>query len=331
MVTQHVTFWLCGLPSGNWMIKVTGAMGGMAAPIFVTLAGLAAILTVERHPQCDRLFAIRGLIVVGYGFLLNVLTPHWFSPQSWYVLHMIGTALVMAPFLRRISNPMLLTGMLMVIMSTILIQTGLETPLKLYNRHMTDPTKPGGILRFALADGFFPIFPWLAFFMTGMLAGRWLLAGRSDRLWQLGAGLLISMAVLLGIYASGWDAVRTTAWIRFFKWVPSFYPALTPITLFLIAASLLLIFGITNMVESSSLRPSNFLVCLGRTSLTILIVHVAVIRELAIYFQFWRNLSLSVTFIATSAVLIFLTMASVLWRKINFKYSAEWFLRKIAQ
>ena len=330
MITQHVTYWLCGLPSGNWLVRGTGAMGGLAAPIFVALAGVGATFTARRHPECDRLFIIRGVVVVGFGFLLNVLTPHWFSPQSWYVLHMIGTALVIAPLLRRSSNPVLLTAMLVVIVATILIQIGLETPPKLYNRHMAIPTKPGGIFRFALAEGFFPIFPWIAFFIAGMLAGRWLLEGRAAKLWQLGIGLLIAMAILTGIYATGWQAIRTITWIRFFKWFPSFYPALTPITLFLIAAALLLIYSFVSLGRTLSLSPSNGLVCLGRASLTLLIVHVAVIRELAIYFQFWRRLNSVNTIVATSSALIFFALAAVLWRKVNFKYGAEWLLRKAA-
>ncbi len=330
MMTQHVTYWLCGLPSGNWLVRVTGAMGGLAAPIFVTLAGVGATLTAERHSECDRLFIIRGLMVVGFGFLLNVLTPHWFSPQSWYVLHMIGTALVIAPLVRRASNPLLLAAILVVIVATILIQIGLETPPKLYNRHMAIPTKPGGIFRFALAEGYFPIFPWIAFFMAGMLAGRWLLGGRTGRLWQLGVVLLIGVAILSGIYATGWPAIRTITWIRFFKWFPSFYPALTPITLFLIGAALLLIYGFVTLDRDIPLRPSNPLVCLGRASLTILLVHVAVIRESAVYFQFWRSLTLVNTIVGTCAALFFFTVAAMLWRKINFKYGAEWLLRKAA-
>lgn len=328
MVIQHVTYWLCGLSGSSWILRVTGAMGGLAAPIFVTLSGLAVSLTVERHPGCDRLFMTRGLMVIAFGFLLNLLTPQWFSPQSWYILHLIGSALVMAPLLRRMNNPVLLTGILAVIVATILIQNGLETPAKLYNRHLTIPNKPGGIFRFALAEGFFPVFPWIAFFMAGMLSGRWLITGQSARLWQLGIGLLAIVTVLIGIYLSGWQAVRTSSWIRFFKWAPSFYPALMPITLFLIATSLLLVYGVASLAKSITLRSSNCLVCLGRASLTILILHVVVIRGSAVSFNLWHTFSLSQTIIATSAALIFFTVASVLWCRIEFRYGAEWLLRK---
>lgn len=330
MVIQHVNFWLHGQPHANGVGRMIGALGGLAAPIFVTLAGLGAVLSVERHADCDRILMIRGFLLIGLGYGLNLLTPHWFSPQSWYILHMIGTALAVTPILRRAPNMAILAAMLGVIVATILIQNGLETPFRLYNRHMTVAHKPGGVLRLAIAEGFFPIFPWIAFFMAGMLAGRWLLAGRPKRIWQLGAGLLVTLTLLLGIYTTGWQAIRTITWIRFFKWSPSFYPALTPITLFLIAVSLLLVNGALILEKRLPLQPANFLICLGRTSLTILMVHVIVIRGSAVHFRFWQTFSLAQTLMAVSGVLLFFALISVRWQKINFRYSSEWLLRRFA-
>jgi uncharacterized membrane protein len=330
MVTQHVNYWLNGQPHGSGVGRMIGALGGLAAPIFVTLAGLGTVLSVARHPDCDRILMIRGFLLMGLGFVLNLLTPHWFSPHSWYILHMIGAALAVTPVLRRAPNMALLTAMLGVIVVTILIQIGLETPFRLYNRHMAVAHKPGGVLRLAVAEGFFPICPWIAFFMAGMLAGRWLLAGRPRRIWQLGAGLLVTLTLLLGIYASGWQAVRTITWIRFFKWIPSFYPALTPITLLLIALSLLLVYGAVLIIDMIPLQPTHFLVCLGRASLTILIVHVVVIRGSAVYFGFWQRFSLCQSLIATTGVLLFFALISVRWYKTNFRYGPEWLLRRFA-
>jgi hypothetical protein len=96
------------------------------------------------------------------------------------------------------------------------------------------------------------------------------------------------------------------------------------------AAAVLLVYGFVTLETRSPLRSSNVLVCLGRASLTILIVHVAVIREAAIHFDFWRSLSLPGTIAATGAVLIFFAVVAVWWRKIGFRYGAEWLLRRVA-
>ena len=330
MVAQHVTYWICGLPRSSWIVQITGTVGELAAPLFVTLAGVGVTLTVQRHSRCDRLLWARGCMLIGFGFLLNWLTPHWFSLQSWYVLHMIGLALVLAPLLRRAPSPALMAMILVVIVATVLIQTGLDTPLRLYNRDLAAPIKPGGILRFALAEGFFPVFPWIAFSMAGMLAGRWLLDNKPACVWQLAVGLLVGMGILIGLYATGWEMTRQMAWIRFFKWRYSFYPALMPITLFLIAAALFFIHGFVALDRIIALRSTNGLVCLGRASLSILIVHVVVVRESAIYFHFWRSLSFIQTLVGTSAIVLFFCVASVCWRKVNFRFGAEWLLRKVA-
>lgn len=84
MVTQHVNYWLNGQPHGSGIGRMIGALGGLAAPIFVTLAGLVAVLSLERHPDCDKISMIRGLLLMGLGFVLNLLTPHWFSPHSFF-------------------------------------------------------------------------------------------------------------------------------------------------------------------------------------------------------------------------------------------------------
>jgi uncharacterized membrane protein len=330
MVGQHMNYWLYGQPQGNWGGRTIGALGGLAAPIFVTLSGLGAALSVERYPDCDRILMIRGLYMIGLGVVLNLLTPHWFSPQSWYILHLIGLALAVSPVLRRAPNRVLIAAILVVLVATILIQNNLETPFRLFNRHMAVAHKPGGLLRLAIAEGFFPVFPWIAFFMAGMLAGRWLLAGRSGRIWQLGAGLLLILTLLLALHATGWQAIRTLTWIRFFKWIPSFYPALTPITLCLIAVSLLLVYGAVRLINRFPLQPDNFLVCLGRASLTILIVHVVVIRGSAVHFRFWQRFSLLQSLMATCVVLLLFALISVRWQKVNFRYGAEWLLRRSA-
>lgn len=45
---------------------------------------VVAVLSLERHPDCDKISMIRGLLLMGLGFVLNLLTPHWFSPHSFF-------------------------------------------------------------------------------------------------------------------------------------------------------------------------------------------------------------------------------------------------------
>jgi uncharacterized membrane protein len=331
MITQHVAYWVCFPRGAGWVVQATGALGGLAAPIFVTLSGVGVAFTSRRYAaaDCDRLLVIRGLILMGYGYLLNLLTPQWFAPASWYVLHLIGLALLLAPLLRRASNPWLLALIVFGLAATVVVQNALETPFRLFNEDMAAPKKPGGVLRFALAEGFFPLLPWIAFFISGLLAGRWLLAGQTARLMRFAAGLLAATAVLAGAYSLGFDFTRQPHWIRFFIFKTTFYPAMTPITLFLMSGALFFLLGFLRL-EQKIAPAATALVNLGRASLTILIVHVAVIRESVPYLGLWHRLSATATILTTVAVLLFFTLAATAWRKIEFKYGAEWLLRKVS-
>jgi uncharacterized membrane protein YeiB len=62
--------------------------------------------------------------------------------------------------------------------------------------------------------------------------------------------------------------------------------------------------------------------------MTILIVHVAVIRGAAHYWGFWKNFSILESILLTLCVLLAFTAISHQWRTFDFRFGAEWFLRK---
>ncbi|MBI5551702.1 MAG: DUF418 domain-containing transporter [Desulfobacterales bacterium] len=330
MITQHVAYWF-GVLRAKQVILVTGALGGLAAPIFITLSGVGVAFSIHRHAEhCDRLLILRGALLVGFGFLMNLLTPSWFSPLSWYVLHLIGTAMILSPLLRRASDPWVLVLIGLCLIATVSVQNLLDTPLRLFNEDMAAPQKPGGVLRFALAEGFFPLLPWLAFFMTGLLAGRWLLAARKDKIVRLALAMLGLLVLLAAVDYLKLDFARQAPWLRFFRVNTTFYPALTPITLFLMAVSLCFLLAFVALEQKIDRFANGALTALGRASLTILIVHVALFRESLPLLGLFHRLSPTATVLATLAVLLGFTLAALAWRKTGFKYGAEWVLRRLS-
>lgn len=327
MIAQHVSIWVCAQSHGSVFILMTGALGGLSAPFFVTLSGMGAALLSERRDRPDFLLVTRGGMILGFGYIMNLLTPHWFSPGSWYVLHMIGTALITAPLLRRLSDTGLILSVFVVLAAAGMFQNYLDTPFRLFNRHMAAPVDLTGIIRYALAEGYFPIFPWIAFFMAGFLTGRWLIDNRLDKARLLAFLFLAIMAVLSLTYAIGPDFVRSEPLVRYFRLQLSFYSALTPLSLFLMAVSILFIIGFFRLDQKHGFCQSHVLVCLGRVSLTFLIVHVSVIRESAYYFGFWKTFSQSGAIVVTLAILLFLSLAAKFWQRHQYKYGFEWLLR----
>ncbi|WP_419660013.1 uncharacterized protein Dvar_03560 [Desulfosarcina variabilis str. Montpellier] len=62
MITQHVCYWFCALHA-KFVTLATGALGGLAAPIFITLSGVGVDLSIQRHParHIDRLLITRAM------------------------------------------------------------------------------------------------------------------------------------------------------------------------------------------------------------------------------------------------------------------------------
>jgi len=336
MIGQHLVYWVGAELSTSFTLRIFGALGGLAAPLFVTLSGLGSALLSGRHENPDRLLLGRGLLVMGFGYLLNLLTPHWFSMQSWYVLHLIAFGLLTAPLLRRAPNGLLFALVFITIAATVGVQDYLNTPLRLSNARMAETVLPGGVLRLALAESYFPILPWMAFFIAGHLAGRWFACGRPEKMAGLGVALAAGSLLLSAIYLAGFDFTRTALLVRVFKPIPYFYPALTPVTLFLLGTALVLIYLFVHVEQQMPVRahvraPAKVpdgLVALGRCSLSVLILHVAILREAAVRMDFWRNLSTPVTVALTLALLAGFTVIAVRWTKANFRYGAEWLLRR---
>jgi uncharacterized membrane protein len=330
MIAQHVSLWVCARSHGSLLVLTAGALGGISAPIFITLSGVGATLLSKSRNRPDLLLATRGGIILGFGYGLNLLTPHWFAPGSWYVLHMIGTALIAAPLLRRLSDTGLILLLVIVLVVTGMLQNHLGTPFRLFNRHMAAPVGLTGVARYALAEGFFPIFPWIAFFLAGLLAGRWLKDNRLDKIRRLAVVFLLMMAALALSDAIGPDFTHSKPLVRFFRLQLSFFSALTPLSLFLMAVALLFIIGFFRLDQKHGFRQSHVLVCLGRVSLTVLIVHICVIRESAVYFGYWKTLTETGSLFTTLAILAGFALAAKVWQRYQYKFGFEWLLRKVS-
>lgn len=333
MIEQHLGMWLWSkhaqLFKHPFMLCFNG-LGGFAAPAFITLAGLGCSLAGYRHTKTDQRLIVRGLVLVFFGYLLNIMTPSWFSPGSWYVLHMIGFALMLSPFLKRLPSSVLILIFIIILITTVSIQDFLATPLKISNFRMSNVNLPGGVFRLALVEGHFPVFPWLAFFITGILTGRWLIHKNMRNIFYMAMMVLSIGLSLTACNAFGFKFAVQGPLLRACKILPRIYPALLPISLLLIALVLLSIIMFTMIESKGKISSINPLVCLGRTSLSLLIIHVLLFREISRYMHFWRIFSQTQTLAIICAILVLSAFAAVRWRRHNYRFGAEWLLRKIA-
>jgi uncharacterized membrane protein len=335
MIEQHVGIWLWRGPDrghaiGDYPFLVGfNALGGMAAPLFVTLAGVgSAFFVAAGRPRTDLTLVRRGLVLMGFGLVLNLLTPSWFSWGSWFVLHMMGFAMALTPVWRRLSDRTLLLVCLGVLVSAVAVQVWLRTPLVLHNPRMRDVSLPGGPFRLALAEGQSPILPWLTFYLAGFVAGRFIHAGQPKRVAWLGLGFAAIGLVGLAAYRAG--LVHHPWLVRAFSLQLGFFPASTAIVGLLLGGALLLIAGGAWIETKRPISPAHPMVTLGRISLTLLMLHVVVFRELSRPVDLWRGLSAPATLAVVFGFLLLATLVSRLWMRVDYRGGAEWLLRKLA-
>lgn len=334
MVQQHLGAWFWNIPWRNMdrlfhdhpIMLSFNALGGGAAPLFTLLAGAGTVFLLNRTHASDFLSMGRGLTLVLLGLGLNLAAPFWFSSGSWYILHLIGTGYLLTPLWRRLPTGALLLTELMFAFSTPLVQALWGTPEALSNARMGDMSHPGGFLRLALVEGHFPILPWMAMFIAGIIAGRWLVAGKARLIAVAGTVHLIAGATLAtwGVWV---DPAKGSWAERAFTLTARFYPCYLPLFLILCAVSL-----ITTFLWAVPLRPAisrgNPLVSLGRTSLTILLVHVIVFKQVFQMVGAYKQLSTTLTAFSILSVIVVFGAVAHLWKRSGFRYGAEWLLRQ---
>lgn len=335
MLEQHMGIWLWRGPARGEttfdfpVLVGFNALGGMAAPLFVSLAGVgSALFAAAGRPRTDITLVRRGLTLMLFGLALNLMTPSWFSYGSWFVLHMMGFAMATAPLWRRLPSWALLVACAGVLVSTVAAQLWLNTPIPLANARMRDLQLPGGALRLALAEGQFPILPWLTFYLAGTCAGRWIKAGRLGRIALL--GLVFAAIGGLGRLLVYGKVVAHPWMQRGFELHLGFYPASVAIVGLLLGGALVLIAFVAWLERRRSLGANNPLVAMGRISLTLLMLHVVLFRELSRPIGWWRGLSSNVTLIVIFSFVALALLVARYWQRVGYRFGAEWLLRKIA-
>jgi uncharacterized membrane protein len=340
MIEQHLGVWLWRGPGpGRNMLQdypglfYFNALGGGAAPAFVTLAGIGASLLASKREQPDKTLVLRGIVILGFGYLLSVLTPSWFTWQSWFVLHLMGLGMLVTPVLRRLPTPVLLAFGLVILAATGWVQATIGVPLRMDNPYMAGraPNSPQDwtALRIAVAEGQFPILPWFSFYVAGLACGRFLAADKLGHIARL-AGGVVALG-LVGVMCSKLLPVAGASVLgRTTVLTVPFFPASPTLAALLLGIVLL---GIAGMMAWDRWRPlsdNNLLVTLGRASLTLLIVHVWLFREATRPIRMWQALEIGEAFAVLCGFLVIAALGSWLWQRIDYRYGAEWLLRKLA-
>ena len=331
MVQQHTGFWfwnnqgsMASSMNDYTLMVIVNGLGGMAAPLFITLAGIGAALMLSAGASAKAMLK-RGVVIILFGYLLNILTPAWFSPGSWYVLHLIGSGLIISPLLIKKSAKMLFAIAFLCIAASAALLTYYDLPRYFSNEQMAAFKNFYDILLLAFAAGNFPLFPWLALFTIGVICGRWIIAGEYNNIFKASIGIFLIVIILLAVKTGGFQFLYSPLGARVFMVNLYMYPAYPVQFLLLSALSLLCVYLIMLMDRFSS---GNIITLTGRVSLTMFMLHIIIIRNLMVATGFWKTFNAVETTLLQIAVLLVMLVLVKLWSRIDFRYGFEWLLRK---
>jgi len=318
MLEVHLGYWWArSLPAGNPLVEAGTILGGMAAPVFLVLAGAGLAISRSRKPGgfLER-SAVRGAALLAAGVLFTFIEQAVYGPFGWGVLQCIGLSILLAaPLLglRRQWREVLGIGLLA---SAMFVQGLLGVPGVLYSDQMQAVNSASDYLRNMLVSGFFPLLPWLGFMVLGTAAmeraalsegkvGRWDPAGLSLPVLLLLAGALLAAYGLR----------------------PEFFPPSLSFS-FLACGIVLLAIPAFLAADAGRARP---LANLGRISLTVFVAHHLIGYEVFSALGWLRSFDLPAALAMVLASWALALLAARAWEKAGFRWSLEWGLSRLAR
>lgn len=281
---------------------------GVGAALFCVLIGMSWAIQVDRiEPgRVGRWVFGRSLTLLALGVLMHVTV--------WPTEVLVPFALMMAPALiiRRGGTPIILISIIALLAISFwggaTFSAFAETDWNEDGSHLADSTVGWATLNYLFIDGNYPLMPWLAFPLFGMLIER----SRMDRQWLvrwcLGGGVLGAIVIL-----AGWNVT----------WVPT-SPAFVLLKGGLAVA---LIAGLSLVALPAWLSGIG---CMGRASLTHYLAHICLLFVPLRAFYPAEDWSWQVGVIATMGYLAVALPLSVWWFKMHPRGPLEEMVRRLS-
>jgi uncharacterized membrane protein len=188
-------------PAFGWLYDASMLLGSFSAPVFTFLSGLSYFLWVRKQEtQGQRNKAItrgtlrRGFFLFALGLVFNFCL--WLPEETfnWDVLTLIGTAFLFLAFARKLPPAVLALMCVMALLISPLMRTVGDFGSYWEDGAYTYDFTFRDILFGFVANGYFPVFPWIIFPIMGYVCGDWMFRRKPEvtrwRACALGVGLL---------------------------------------------------------------------------------------------------------------------------------------------
>jgi uncharacterized membrane protein len=272
MACANAAGMLLELPHPLWL----RLFGGVAAPIFVTLAGMMVAMSAASGRRRAWSFVRRGAFLIMVAALLDACLTGWLPFAGFDVLYVVGLSLPLAFVLARAPVWLRWVVPLGVLALTPLVQWRLGYRLAMPMVPLETPPGewPGLVsdagLRFVV-DGWFPLFPWLGFALLGVALESWRRHPEPVLRFDARPGLIVlPLGILAWLLAPGEMATRN-------GYSEPFYPA--TIGYMITSVGLLLLLLPTASLWAPGLA-GRMLQRLGGCSLFLYVAHLVLLERI---------------------------------------------------
>jgi uncharacterized membrane protein len=350
MFICHFTIFLSSHEGGQPLIYFFGdhIIGDEVAPLFVFLVGLSFFVSSEGimlGADAGRRVIIRSLLRGAAMFVLGLIYMRvvWGYDElfGWDVLTLIAFSVALLPFVRKLRTSEIVMFAIFIVFISPVLRHNFGYPRFWEGDDYSPPFTFAQTFGGFFLNGYFPVFPWLAYVLFGYSTGRVMY---NDNAPLKSSSVIPLVSVLLMAFGFGGAMLNNYVGIRgpvafYFSYL-EFYPFTT--TLFAIGLSFCLIvvwFLRTRMDgEGCECRCMTFFNRYSRYSLSAYVIHfmlIIFVPRMIGYFTkgddyfYYRNITSSLYGLTLSVVFFFaLYPVLVLWDKVGGKFSFEWLVRK---
>ena len=297
--------------------------GSLAAPIFITLAGMMVCLTYQIKQHSFKYYLIRGFSLIIIGMLIDILIWQIVPFRTVDVLYLIGLSLPLVYLANKLNLKLLSILTAFIFLITPIIQKFLgyspyPIELDLSGNLTVEIDGQTSIFHHWIVDGWFPIFPWLGMACFGSILGKLRAQTKTFNRFQKESGfLLIILGGILWTFHKGPMYQRE-------GYRELFYPPVTGFFILTIGIIILLFYLVD---RTRNWQGWSFLKILGKSSLFMYIFHCSAIGLVVL--KQWENLNILSVLTIYIVLLTIMVVLGVFLKKIKAKKSENNYLFRL--
>ncbi|MED3802192.1 heparan-alpha-glucosaminide N-acetyltransferase domain-containing protein [Lysinibacillus xylanilyticus] len=322
----------------EWLIWFTGLFEGRASATFVTLAGIGVALMTRKARNGGDLSAIkenRTKLWKRSAFLFILGLFLYFAGWTGDILHYYGVYMLIASFL------IIASTKFMIIISSLFLITSQILQVTMNYLKGWHPKQPfmeyldfwtiEGFIRNLLFNGYHPIFPWICFFLLGMIIGRLDLSKKSvrNKMLYFSLFLLITIEVLskvlMRLSLSVLDGNSAAFLFQTGPIPPNIFYMLSNSA----SAIIVIVVSIYIVEKFAGQWLIKSLIQTGQLTLTHYVSHVFIGVGILALLNRLENQTLAFSLLFTTLFFVGSILFSVLWRRKYKRGPIEWVMRKI--